>query len=257
MNRNKHKEIPARPSEFYDSHWSSYGDFIRFNPGARKRRQLIKRELLRIEGLSEIADFGAGSGDLIQFMHEVLPSNVRFVGADFSLKSLELIKERAPFAEVRLFDLAIDEPTESFQVVVCSEVLEHLDDPASAVRRLAQSTAKGGALIVTVPMGPVRPTQIAIGHVRHPRPKDVVNWFRDAGMECQISAKWGWPGYRFIHWLGNINPEAAVKNFGAAEYGSAQKAISSLTYFLARATSISKSRWGVQIVAIGKWASSE
>ena len=58
---------------------------------------------------------------------------------------------------------ALDLPDDSFDAVLCSHVLEHVDDDAAAMRELARVTAPGGWCLVMVPLdlGAGRPTRIA------------------------------------------------------------------------------------------------
>lgn len=244
--------LHARDAAFYDAHWTAYGDFITFNPGARNRRRLTLNVLRRLGRLGSLADFGAGSGDLLTAVRATGLPVERYVGLDFSPRSISLLKLRAPFAEGRLFDLERDEPTETFDTVLCCEVLEHLDDPQDATRRLAAATSPSGVLVITVPTGPVRQTQIEIGHVAHPTTSSLASWLRAAGMEPRLEACWGWPGYRMLHAAANLRPESAVSNFGATEYGRGQKIASTAAYHLTRWSSLKTSRFGVQVVMSAK-----
>jgi len=47
--------------------------------------------------------------------------------------------------------ISIPEPDKSFDVVLCTEVLEHVPDPVLAIEELARLVRPGGILIVTVP----------------------------------------------------------------------------------------------------------
>jgi SAM-dependent methyltransferase len=47
--------------------------------------------------------------------------------------------------------VAIPAPSESFDVVLCTEVLEHLPDPVAAVKELARLLRPGGQLLLTAP----------------------------------------------------------------------------------------------------------
>ncbi len=52
-------------------------------------------------------------------------------------------------------------------LAVCSEVLEHVDDPARLLRSAMQYVAPGGTVVVTVPGGPRTAFDRHIGHRRH------------------------------------------------------------------------------------------
>ena len=48
---------------------------------------------------------------------------------------------------------AIPVPDGSFDVVLCTEVLEHVPDPLSTIRELVRVLAPGGTLLITAPLG--------------------------------------------------------------------------------------------------------
>jgi SAM-dependent methyltransferase len=67
---------------------------------------------------------------------------VRYVTADL----------REPHVDLRLDVTAIDLPDDSFDAVICSHVLEHVDDDRAAMRELRRITAAGGWCLVMVPL---------------------------------------------------------------------------------------------------------
>ena len=58
----------------------------------------------------------------------------------------------APDVDLRLDITALDLPDGSFDAVLCSHVLEHVEDDAAAMRELARVTAPGGWCLVMVPL---------------------------------------------------------------------------------------------------------
>ncbi|MBN2438789.1 MAG: methyltransferase domain-containing protein [Deltaproteobacteria bacterium] len=82
----------------------------------------------------------------------------------------------------------------SFDVVICSEVLEHIEDNRTAVAELVRVLKPGGDLVVTVPR--FWPERIcwAIsgayhrepgGHIRIYRKRELMNILEAAGMRCR------------------------------------------------------------------------
>jgi len=49
--------------------------------------------------------------------------------------------------------LAIPVPDESFDVILCTEVLEHIPEPILAVKEMARILKKDGRLLITAPLG--------------------------------------------------------------------------------------------------------
>jgi SAM-dependent methyltransferase len=71
-----------------------------------------------------------------------------------------------PVAELRGPVEALPVPDASFDIVLCTQVLEHCDDPAQAVRELRRVTAPGGRVLAST-----HGVQ-----VYHPSPEDYWRW---------------------------------------------------------------------------------
>ena len=79
-----------------------------------------------------------------------LPANAHVVGIDISEAALArnaTVDERI-VGDVETFPF----PDESFDLIVCHDVLEHLDDPVAATRNLARALKPGGELDVRMPI---------------------------------------------------------------------------------------------------------
>ena len=93
-------------------------------------------------------DIGAGEGQLIAALKAAFP-NVksqacdyhieRFPLKDVPVRRVDLNREALPFAEA------------SFDLVTCSEVLEHLENYHQLLREAARTLKPGGLLVVTTP----------------------------------------------------------------------------------------------------------
>ncbi len=76
---------------------------------------------------------------------------------------------------------------ESFDTVLCVNVLEYVADPAITVRTLAQTLKPGGALIVLVPQGRGLYGSLdrAMGHKRRFQRDEVIRLAREAGLKVE------------------------------------------------------------------------
>ncbi len=168
----------------WEQHWRAYDEAAQRNPAQRYRRRLIFGAL---QGARSVLDVGCGQGDFLREARERLP-DARLAGIDLSAAGLELVAGRVPGARLVRADLSNAEllPAElnGFAThAVCSEVLEHLDDPAVALRKVAPALAPGGRLIVTLPGGPRSAFDIHIGHRRHYSPRELEALLRAAGYQ--------------------------------------------------------------------------
>ena len=135
------------------------------NPNPIARR-LTQGFLDTLRGFSAQALAGLDAGDLVLeagcgeginlAMLEALPgaADKRLVGFDIDDPSLENARHLVTRSEVTKGDIyAIAQPDASCGLVLCCEVLEHLDDPARALRELHRVAR--GPVILSVPREPV------------------------------------------------------------------------------------------------------
>ena len=99
-----------------------------------------------------ILDAGCGEGHLISKMMENGIEGV-FWGVDNTEVSLERAIKRCPTAEFRkgnIMNLGFFKD-EFFDVVICTEVLEHILEYGKVIKELKRVLKRGGVLIVTFP----------------------------------------------------------------------------------------------------------
>jgi ubiquinone/menaquinone biosynthesis C-methylase UbiE len=142
----------------YREHYRRDGEVFDFEeevePGHREANRRLAQEMLGLAGLKGdemVLDIGCGSGWLIAALEKANPRGI--CGLDISrgqyLKAADPSMPRAPFVEGDAYYLPVRD--ESVDVVIMTEVLEHLDRPSAAVRDAARVLRRGGRLLVTVP----------------------------------------------------------------------------------------------------------
>ncbi len=105
------------------------------------------------DGVTSLLDAGCGTGQFIVALSKRF-SNIKLYGADFSDEGLRVSRNAAPSAEFYKLDLYnLPENYSKYDVVVCSEVLEHLLYPDKALENLKLMVSEGGKLLLTVPNG--------------------------------------------------------------------------------------------------------
>lgn len=99
----------------------------------------------------KILDAGCGTGHMIKLLHEKRKDNI-YYGIDTSAAALQIAKERCPSAKLEIMDVSnIGFKDEFFDVVICTEVLEHMVNYQTAVREFKRVLKKNGCLIITFP----------------------------------------------------------------------------------------------------------
>lgn len=108
-------------------------------------------------------EIGCGRGELSAWLANSLPRAGRHVAADFSITAMQRAREvlrvqDAHDVSCSIADIqALPFHHDSFDLVVSCETVEHLPDPARAVRELSRVLRHGGRLVLTTPnyLGPI------------------------------------------------------------------------------------------------------
>ena len=137
--------------------------FGRPDINTRIRARIIFKELAIIE--KENLDIGCGDGI---FSIELAKRGCGVVGVDLNVKSVNYAKYFSKRSEVKIDFLVGDAchlpfANESFDIILCSEVLEHIKDDKGAIREIERVLKQNGLLILTVPSDKASPYP---GHVR-------------------------------------------------------------------------------------------
>lgn len=92
-----------------------------------------------------VLDFGCGTGDLLLLLQG---NGRKLYGVDTSEVALQMARARGVSAE-----LFHNWPIGKFDTIVCSQVLEHLDNPHDWILEAKSHLSKNGIVLVTVPSG--------------------------------------------------------------------------------------------------------
>jgi SAM-dependent methyltransferase len=178
----------GRTADDWERHWRAYDEATRRNPAHRYRTALVLQAIRAERGAPlRLLDVGCGQGAFLAEARRRFPA-AELAGVDGSAAGLDLAGERVPGARLFRADFASADPLPAelhgFAThAVCSEVLEHLDDPGALLRKLAPAIAPGGLLVITVPGGPRTAFDLHIGHRRHYSPRELRALVGAAGYE--------------------------------------------------------------------------
>lgn len=115
----------------------------------RNRDNWIAQQASSIPTGAKVLDVGAGSA----------PYRALFAHCDYQTQDFAQLKgEQLRHGQYARIDFvsqahAVPVPDGSFDVIVCTEVIEHVPDPMAVVREFGRILAPGGRLILTAPLG--------------------------------------------------------------------------------------------------------
>jgi SAM-dependent methyltransferase len=144
----------------YRSHHSRRDEFIF---GAEERAQLIA-DLVGGPGL-DVLDLGCRTGALTQYYAD----GNAVVGVDVDQAALERATERLNIKTVWAdVEEELPFPSQSFDVVVAGELLEHLADPVMTVGHVRRVLRHGGRFVGSVPNAFRLKSRLRFAAGRHP-----------------------------------------------------------------------------------------
>jgi SAM-dependent methyltransferase len=236
----------------WNRHWRSYAESAARNPAQEYRRRLIL-SLLSADGPAQrVLDLGAGTGDLAHSIRQSFP-NAEILGLDVSAAGLEVARQKVPDAVFLERDLLESEtaPPEFrgwATHAVCSEVLEHVDDPEHLLRNAIPYLAPDCLLVVTVPGGPMSAFDRHIGHRRHYRPTELRALLERVGLAADRATGAGFPFFNLYRLVVVLRGRRLIGDAEAGSAGATARAAMHLFGLLFR-LNVDASPWGWQTVA--------
>lgn len=174
----------ANTPHAYDRLWGDPGALEAFRAEGEHVRDKLTVEIVdaveaRLAPKAHVVDIGCGVGDLLLEVRKRRPG-VAVSGLDFSARAVE--GARAALPDGTFVQHAIERTLPyldaSFEVVLCTDVLEHLEHPAAVAGELVRICRPGGLVAIVVPDGDV---DQFFGHL----------WFWDEARLARLLAPWG------------------------------------------------------------------
>lgn len=153
------------------------------------KRDLI--DLIAPLNLQKVLDAGCGEGFTLQNLYELKIGNI-LEGIDFSKDAVRIGKKQYPHLNLRVGDIYnLPFKENSFDLVICTEVLEHLENPVQAISELKRVTSK--YILFTVPNEPwwmlfnftKWGKQKEIGHINHWSSSQFKKMIKESGLKVQ------------------------------------------------------------------------
>lgn len=238
----------------YDTLWSDAWPLLQtIGPLTRSRYRLIERELEPLlHSGTKVLDVGCGNGTLLRRLSAkhsgasltgIEPSSEAIAQADPAVRSL--IRNGDIDAELPHFH---DDPVD---LLVSSEVIEHLVDPSHALRMMLPALRPGGTAVFTVPARErlwSSQDEFA-GHVQRFEPPEFRRLLEDTGFKVSRLYCWGiGPALlydRLTAWIGPQRTIEAGRTRGGAR-------LASLLYYGFLIEDLFRTRFGFQLVAVAQ-----
>jgi trans-aconitate methyltransferase len=247
----------------WDQHWALYGEPARGNPANDYRHRLVLARLGHPGAGDTIVDIGSGQGELALLLQRAFPgAQVR--GIEYSAEGVRRSRHAAEeaglpvqFTQRDLLEAVAVEPTLAGRAAyaTCSEVLEHVDDPALLLHHASEYLAPGCRLVVTVPGGPRSAFDRHIGHRQHFAPTGLRQLLQGAGFTVESVARAGFPFFNLYRLavIGRGRRLIADLERSPAESGPGAQSTALALFDRAFRYNLDSSPFGWQMVAVGRF----
>jgi hypothetical protein len=204
---------------------AAWDDAHRYTPAPRHRRRLLLG-MLRSLAFADCLDAGCAQPFLLRAVVERY--GVSGFGCDISDEVIAQNRLSMPDCGFQVLDLTREAwpGGRQFDLVVCSEVLEHLPDWSAAVANLVRMARR--ELLITVPSGPIRAMDRMVGHLQHFAGPELCAELEKNGCTIQKIRFWGFPCL-----ISAVSPATLYSSFsGGGRYGLGKRLVSGLLYGL-------------------------
>ena len=205
----------------WDSHWSKFASAAEQNPANVLRMDAVF-DRLGLSGGGEgarVLDLGCGQGEVLGVLSRRFPG-AGLMGVDLSAEGVAKARARLPQAQLTCANLLQPVDLGAFKTLathaVCSEVLEHLDDPSALLRHARVWLEPGARLVITVPAGPMSAFDKHIGHRRHFTAKSLREVIEAAGYRAVEVSRPGFPFFNLYRLTVIARGQGLVKDVGQA-----------------------------------------
>lgn len=203
-----------------------------YNPTARHLQHFISRAIGQLPEANTLLDAGCGMGVNLREIHREHPDLI-LTGSDISPDVVSMAGEYldgVPHQPIRVLDLAQGSLSERYDIVLCNQVLEHIEDDDAAMRNLTAMCEK--YLIITVPGGRYNSTSELVGHFRHYTREMLTRLVENVGFEILLLREWGFPFHSLYKLTLSLLPKETQKQMGFGRYGVLKRMLSHTIYLL-------------------------
>lgn len=204
-------------------------DGFKYGPASLHRRRIIRNFIKNIS-FNSILEIGCGNGYFLKYLLMELNidvSKINITGVDISPNAIKLAQKtlNGSFYDM---DISIDKLESKFDLVICSEVLEHIDDYKSALKNIAEMCNK--YLIISTPCGKYGDHSESM--IRYYPKKTLVSDLNETGFKILKSKKWGFPFFTPIYETIISSFDIKKNPLKTGNFGFKKKLVSKILFFV-------------------------
>lgn len=191
----------------YNSWWNKYLNTNIEEPGTKYRKKEILKLLLKYKKRNcSILDSGCGAGELINFLIENKISPGTISGCDIS--DFIIKRNKKNLKKVNFFVCNLETGSnlgrKKYDIVICSEVIEHVRGWKDMIKNLSKLLTKDGTIILSTQSGKIFGHQLELGHLKHFTVDELCEELEKNQIAKKEAYTCGWPFMNFKNLLVNM-----------------------------------------------------
>ena len=244
----------------WSSHWQKYAKTVSENPAQKMRHDILLESLQNlIEKPRILIDIGSGQGDFL-CKAVARQSAEKYVGFELSEVGVSISRAKVPEAEFIQVNLFAPQNNASRflgqgDVAICSDVIEHVDEPEEFCRLIKSYLKPGAYLLLTVPGGPMSSFDRHIGHRKHYNEASITQLLTAAGFNIEKVYLTGFPFFNIYRLLVILRGKRLITDIETNMEGSTSGILASLMmriFHILFRFNLRNSRFGWQVVAVAR-----
>jgi SAM-dependent methyltransferase len=179
-------------SPIQESQYQEYLELDKFPQPHVIMKDILIGKLITRSGLSRnsrFLDIGCGRGRILKMLSD---RGFKGVGIDLQEICLEICRKRLAGRDIELKN-SLNEIEGTFDLIIMSSVLEHIEDDQGYLQNISKLLNKGGFFLFTVP-GDMRlygKRDVAYGHYRRYEKKELIAKLKSANLEVHTLWSYG------------------------------------------------------------------
>jgi len=184
-------------SNEYENFWRALRGSHVDHPAVRWRYHHVLRFVAHSVPIgARVHDVGCSSGELLEKVKQIRP-DLELTGSDVSIEAVTMALQKS-VGDCFVADYCVSEPPldlqSKFDVVLLSEVIEHVERDRDLLAAILLMLKPGGVLYLSTQSGRrYRMDRDVLGHLRHYRKQDLVKVLRELGFDVVKASNSGFP----------------------------------------------------------------
>ena len=215
------------PDVYWESTEASYPHY----PTVRHRKRFILNAIAnaKLPAGFTVFDFGCGEASLLKSIQQKFNlKDDQLGGCDVSGHAVvsAKLKLKSPY----LYHAAFPTCPKTFDVMICSEVIEHTRDYRNILEWMHRNLTPGGLLILTTQAGKIHGSDRYTGHTQHFDRSELTQLLKDIGFVIERSYLWGWPFFTLQKYMTDHRFEQIQQNYLEGNLSPRKKIVFKLAY---------------------------